>query len=81
MLFEPVIILNYLHDELDRDYAPILAISHRAPIEFNISGSTRLYCNLNNLLVRVQTRVMDAVNHPPEANHHSSVINDVFNSM
>ena len=26
MLFEPVMIQNYLHDEFDRDYAPIAAI-------------------------------------------------------
>ena len=50
MLFEPVMIHNYLHDEFDRDYAPIAAIQHGAPIEFNISGATQLYCDLNNLL-------------------------------
>ena len=32
MLFEPVMIQNYLHDEFDRDYAPIAAIQHGAPI-------------------------------------------------
>ena len=53
MLFEPVMIQNYLHDEFDRDYAPIAAIHHSAPIELNISGAMQLYCDLNNLLVRV----------------------------
>ena len=66
MLFEPVMIQNYLHDEFDRDYALIAAIQHGAPIEFNISGATQLYCDLNNLLVRVRARVMDAANHPPD---------------
>ena len=81
MLFEPVMIQNYLHDEFDLDYAPIAAIQHGAPIEFNIIGATQLYCDLNNLLVRVRARVMDAADHPPDANHHPSVVNDQFNSM
>ena len=42
MLFEPVMIQNYLHDEFDRDSAPIAAIQHGAPIEFNINGATAL---------------------------------------
>ena len=81
MLFEPVMIQNYLHDECDRDYTPIAAIQHGAPIEFNISSATQLYCDLNNLLVRLRARVMDAANHPPDGNHHPSVVNDPFNSM
>ena len=81
MLFEPVMIQNYLHDEFDRDYAPIAAIQHGAPIEFNISGATQHYCDLNNLLVRVRARVTDAANHPPDNNHHPGVVNDPFNSM
>ena len=70
-----------MHYEFDRDYAPIEAIQHGAPIKFNISGATQLYCYLNNLLVRVRTRVMDAANHPPVGNHHPGVVNDPFNSM
>ena len=58
MLFEPVMIQNYLHDELDRDYAPIAAIQHGARIEFNINGATQFYCDLNNHLLRVRARVM-----------------------
>ena len=81
MLFEPVMIQNYLHDEFDRDYAPIAAIQHGALIEFNISGATQLYCDLNNLLVRVRARVTDAANQPPDNSHHPGVVNDPFNSM
>ena len=81
MLFEPVMIHNYLHDEFDRDYPPIAAIPHGAPIEFNISGATQLYYDLNNLLVRVRAHVTDAANHPPDNNHHPGVVNDPFNSM
>ena len=81
MLFEPVMIQNYLHDEFNRDYAPIAAIQHGAPIEFNISGATQLYCDLNNLLVRVRARVTDAANHLPDGNYHPRVVNDPFNSM
>ena len=81
MLFKPVMIQNYLHEEFDRDYAPIAAIRQGAPIEFNISGTTQLYCDLNNLLVRVRARVINAANHPPDGKHHPSVVNDPFNSM
>ena len=81
MLFEPVMIKNYLHDEFDRDYALIAAIQHGELIEFNISGATQLYCDLNNLLSRVRARVTDAANYQPDANHHPNVVNDPFNSM
>ena len=70
MLFEPVMIQNYLHDEFDRDYAPIVAIQHGAPIEFNISGATQLYCDLNNLLLRVRARVLDGGDHAFGAGDH-----------
>ena len=62
MLFELVMIQSYLHDEFDCDYAPIAAIQHDAPIEFNISGATQLYCDLKNLLVRVQARLNNVAN-------------------
>ena len=81
MVFEPVMIQNYLHDEFDHDYAPIAAIQHGASIEFNISGATQLYCDLNNLLMRVRTRVTEAANHPPDNNQHPGLVNDPLNSM
>ena len=81
MLFEPVMIQNYLHDEFDRDYAPLAAIQHGAPIKFNISGATQLYCDLNNLLLRVLARVLDVGYHAPGAGDHPGVINNPFNSM
>ena len=74
-------IQNYLHDEFDRDYAPIAAIQHGAPIEFNISGASQLYCDLNNLLLRVRARVLDGGDHVPGAGDHPGVINNPFNSM
>ena len=36
MLFEPIMIQNYLNSEFEREFAPIAAIQHGAPIEFNI---------------------------------------------
>ena len=80
MLFEPVMIQNYLYEDFDHDYAPIAAMQH-ASIKFNISGATQLYCDLNNMLVRVQARVINAANDSPDGNHHPGVVNDPFNSM
>ena len=81
MLFEPVQVQNYLHDEFMRDFSPIAAIQHGAPIEFNIPGATQLYHDLNNSLLRVRARIMDAAGNAPDANVHPSVVNNVFNSM
>ena len=81
MLFEPVQVQNYLHDEFTRDFSPIAAIQHGAPIEFNIPGATQLYNDLNNTVLRVRARILDAADHPPDANLHPSVVNNVFNSM
>ena len=81
MLFEPVQVQNYLHDEFMRDFSPIAAIQHGAPIEFNIPGARQLYHDLNNSLLRVRARIMDAAGNAPDANVHPSVVNNVFNSM
>ena len=81
MLFKPLMIQNYLHDEFDRDYAPIAVSQHGAPIELNISGATQLYFDLNNLLLRVQARVVDGGDRAPVADDHPGVINNPFNSM
>ena len=62
MIFEPVIIHNYLQNEFDSDYAPIAIIQYGAPIEFKISGARQLYCDMNNLFLRVRERVLKAAN-------------------
>ena len=81
MLFESVRIQNYLPDEFDRDYAPIAAIQHGAPIEFNISGATQLYCDLNNLLLSVRAQVLEGGDHVPGDGDHPGVINNPYHSM
>ena len=81
MLFDPIMVQNYLHDEFTRDFSPIAAIQHGAPIEFNITGATQLYNDLNNSVLRVRARIVDAADHAPDQNVHPSVVNNAFNSM
>lgn len=81
ILFEPIQVQNDLHYEFMRDFSPIAAIQHGAPMEFNIPYATQLYHDLNNSLLRVRTRIMDAAGNAPVANAHPSVVNNVFNSM